>query len=308
MSSPLDRFTLLETFVRIADAGSISGAARDLGISQPSASRQLAELESRLNTQLMRRTTHSLALTDAGGDLLRDAREILDCWEALEEKHLAHETEIRGKLKIVAPVALGQTHLIGIACDFQASYPDVSLSWVLEDHSIRFAEVGCDCWIKVGPVPDETLVVRRIASVERLLVASASLARQYNPRSPKAASKLPLAALDPFEGSRVPLEGPGNRRTSIAPELRLRTNNIVALKKAAVAGIGMAVMPRWFVANELKTGRLIDLLPNWRAPRLDVNVAYLPGRHQTKRLRLFLETLERRLPAIAGLDKPSERQ
>ena len=303
MSKPLDRLTLLETFVRIADAGSISAAARDLGLSQPSASRQLAELEARLKTQLIRRTTHSLVLTDAGTDLLADARQMIDGWEALSEKHIDSDGELRGNLKVIAPIALGQLHLAGIAWRFQQAHPAVKITWQLDDEPIRFAEAGCDCWIKVGPVPDDSLVVRSLGTVERLLVAAPSLVDEHGlPRSPKAAEKLPLAELEPFEGGRIPLTNQTKREQTIRPEARLQTNNIFALKEAALMGLGMAVMPRWFVAAELERGELVDILPNWRAPSLDIHVAYLPGRHQTVRLKTFLETLREEVPAISGID------
>ncbi len=302
MSKPLDRLTLLETYVRIADTGSISAAARDLGLSQPSASRQLAELEARLKTQLMRRNTHSLALTDAGADLLADARLLLDSWEALQEKHLADGDRVQGKLKVVAPVALGQLHLARIAWRFQLQHPGVTLTWELDDRPIRFAEVGCDCWLKIGPVPDEHLVVRGLGTVERLLVAAPSFIGEHGrPQTPGQAEKLPLLALEPFEGGRIPLRRAGTRAVSVKPALRLRTNNIVALKEAALMGLGMAVMPRWFVAAELADSTLVDLLPDWRAPSLDIHVAYLPGRHQTRRLRCFLDALQAAVPKIDGV-------
>ena len=123
MSKSIGRLTLLETFVRIAEAGSISAAARNLGLSQPSVSRQLSELELRFKSQLMRRTTHDLSLTAAGAELLADARQLLDEWEALEEKHLDAEDTMRGKLKVVAPVALGQLHLLEAALRFQQQTP-----------------------------------------------------------------------------------------------------------------------------------------------------------------------------------------
>lgn len=306
MSKPLDRLTLLETFVRIADAGSISGAARDLGLSQPSASRQLAELESRLETQLVRRTTHSLALTPAGNDLLADARQLINGWDALSEKHLAGGSVMQGNLKVFAPLALGQSHLARIACRFQQDHPGVTITWRLEDEPIRFAEVGCDCWIKVGAVPDENLIVRRLGSVERMLVASQSLiAANGMPRGPKAAERLPLAALEPFEGRQIPLRQGNQRSVTIRPHSRMQTNNIYALKEAALMGIGMAVMPRWFVASELKSGALIDILPTWRAPALDVHVAYLPGRHQPQRLKAFVDTLREEAPKIVGMLSPA---
>ena len=305
MSKSLDRLTLLETFVRIAEAGSISAAARDLGLSQPSASRQLAELESRLQAQLVRRNTHSLALTEAGIDLLGDARQIVDSWEVLQEKHVSDEEQVKGRLKVVAPVALGQTHLAKMVCKFQRQHPQVSIVWELQDHAIRFAETGCDCWVKVGPVPDDGLIVRLLGSVERLLVASKpSIDRHGMPKTPKQAGRLNLVALEPFEGGRIPLTDQTGRSSVLRPPLQMKTNNIAALKQAALIGLGMAVMPRWFIDEELGKNRLIDLLPRWRAPSLGIHVAYLPGRHQPRRLRAFLEMLTEQVRRIPGINTP----
>lgn len=302
MSKPLDRLTLLETFVRIADAGSISAAARDLGLSQPSASRQLAELEARLKTQLIRRNTHSLALTEAGVSLLADARSMLDSWEALEETHLAGQSEVRGTLKVVAPIALGQLQLARLAWQFQLGHPQVSLNWVLDDEPIRFSELGCDCWIKVGSVPDDTLIVKPLANVERLLVASADFVEQHGlPRTPRQAERLNLVASGAFEGGSIRLIGPRGARADIEPPLRLSSNNIVAVKAAVVMGLGLAVLPRWFIQDELEQGKLVDLLPRWRAPSLTIHVAYLPGRHQPRRLRAFLDYLLAEVVTISGI-------
>ncbi|MDJ0653354.1 MAG: LysR family transcriptional regulator [Xanthomonadales bacterium] len=304
MSKPLDRLTLLETFVRIADAGSISAAARDLGLSQPSASRQLAELEARLKTQLIRRNTHSLALTEAGVALLADARSMLDSWEALEETHLSGQGEIRGTLKVVAPIGLGQLQLARLAWRFQLEHPQVSLNWLLDDEPIRFSELGCDCWIKVGPVPDDTLIVKPLGRVERLLVGSAEFAALHRlPGTPKAVEKRSLVALAPFEGGTIPLTGPKGARANIEPPLRLSSNNIVAVKEAVAMGLGMAVLPRWFIHDELEHGTFVDVLPKWRAPSLTIYVAYLPGRHQPRRLRAFLEYVVAQVPGIPGIQR-----
>ncbi|MEM7586648.1 MAG: LysR family transcriptional regulator [Acidobacteriota bacterium] len=305
MSRPLDRLTLLQTFVRIADAGSISAAARDLGLSQPSASRQLAELETRLKSQLVRRTTHSLALTAAGTELLADARRLLDEWESIEEKHLAAEDTLQGRLSVVAPVALGQLHLARIAAEFQLEYPRVSLSWQLEDRPIRFAEVGCDCWIKVGSVPDESLVVKRLGRVERLVVAAPrALEGAAVPETPRDAGTRPWLALGPFEGGRLPLQHQDGSRVTLRPPVRMTTNNIFALREATLMGLGLAVLPRWFIDGELESGQLIDVLPQWRAPSLLVHLAFLPGRHQPRRLRIFLDMMLEAIPKIPGIERP----
>nr|WP_228024886.1 LysR family transcriptional regulator [cf. Phormidesmis sp. LEGE 11477] len=290
---------MLQTFVRIVDAGSISAAARDLGLSQPSVSRQLAELESRFQAQLIQRTTHSLSLTAAGSELLADGRRLLDDWEALEEKHIETGETLRGGLKVVVPVALGQLHLMDAALQFQQQYPLVSFSWQLEDGNIRFSEVGCDCWIKIGPVLDHSLHVEPLGEVERMVVATPKAIAQLPPiETPQALAELPFIALDPFEGRKIPLKNSLGKIISITPPIRMSTNSIFALHRAALAGLGLAVMPHWLVKTELESGQLIDVLPEWRAPKLAVHLAYLPGRHQPRRLRSFLEVVR---AAVSGI-------
>lgn len=302
MSKSLDRLSLLQTFVRIADAGSISAAARNMGLSQPSVSRQLAELESRFQSQLMHRTTHDLSLTQVGVELLADARQLLDEWEALEEKYLDTEDALRGTLKVIAPVALGQLHLLDIALQFQDQHPSISLSWQLEDHDIRFAEVGCDCWIKIGTVPDDSLAVESLGQVERMVVAAPKLLEAHQRvRVPADLEKLPCIALEPFEGGQIPLMNSKGKTVSVRPPARMATNNIFALRRATLAGLGISVMPRWFIEDELKSKQLVDALPQWRAPKLDINVASLPGRHQPRRLRSLLAVLRVAVPKIPGI-------
>lgn len=250
----------------------------------------------------MRRNTHSLALTGAGLALLADARGLLDGWEALEEKHREGEGGPAGTLKVVVPVALGQTRLGDLAWRFQKMYPELSLNWLLEDQPIRFPELGADCWIRVGPVPDDTLVVRPLGTVERLLVASADFVARHEPcDSPSAVGKLDLLAVAPFEGAKLSLHDDRGRNLSIEPPLRLQSNNIAAVKAAVASGLGMAVLPRWFVAEELERNAFVDLLPGWRAPSLTIHAAYLPGRHQPERLRVFLDYMATEIPQIPGI-------
>lgn len=301
MSKPLDRLALLETFARIADRGTISGAARDLGMSQGSASRQLKDLEERLGVQLVRRTTHSLALTEAGLEVLADARELIARWDALEEQHAPDADILRGPLRVVAPVALGQLYLADIAIGFQAANPNVTVSWRLEDEMIRFAEIGCDCWVKVGPIPDETLIVRRLGRVERLIVGAPSVAEQLEEATPDGAHGLPFVTLTPFEGAKIRLTRSDGERCDLEVTASLSTNNIMSLKRAVLSGLGAAVLPRWLAAEDMESGDLVDLLPDWRAAELDVNLAYLPARRQPRRLSAFVEALELGFQAIPGI-------
>ncbi len=306
MSSALDRLTLLETFARIAERGSISAAARDLGLSQASASRHLQDLEARLGVQVVRRSTHALSLTPAGLALLGDARALLADWQGLEERHAVagaagEAGEVRGALKVVAPVALGQGALAEVAVRFQVTHPGVALTWELSDEAIRFAEVGCDCWVRVGPVPDDSLIVRRLGRVERLAVASPALLGGRKIDRPAALAKLPFVALAPYEGGRVALWNRRGGQADLRPEVRLSSNNIVAVRRAALMGVGAAVLPRWFVAEDLAAGNLVDVLPRWRAATFDINAAFLPARYQPRRLTLFLESLAEGVAGIPGV-------
>ncbi|MEM1368270.1 MAG: LysR family transcriptional regulator [Cyanobacteria bacterium P01_H01_bin.15] len=304
MSKSLDRITLLQTFVRIAEAGSISAAARDLNLSQPSASRQLAELETRFQTQLMHRTTHSLSLTAAGAALLADARQLIDSWEALEEKHLADQTLLRGKISVVAPIALGQSQLLDRVLQFQQQYPQIVLGWHLQDDELRFAEMGCDCWLKIGPVTDHSLKVEPLGEVERLVVASPQLLTNYAViDAPQTLSQLPFVVLTPFEGDRIPLFNTRGKQVLVTPVVQMNTNNIMALHKAALGGLGAAVLPRWFIEEDLAQQRLIDVLPQWRAAKLTINLVTLPWRYQLQRLRCFLEFLRVEVLQIPGIQK-----
>ncbi len=300
MSKSLDRLSLLETFARISDRGSISAAARDLGLSQASASRQLRELEDRMGAQLIRRTTHSLALTPAGQAALTDARTLLADWDAFEERHAAKGEVVRGPLKVVAPVALGQTHLVDMAARFLIEHPKVTLEWELEDDPIRFAERGCDCWIKIGPVPDDTLIVRTLGQVERIIVAAPNLLRS-SLKDPQELAAISFIALAPFEGGNLTLTNNQGVAVPVSLRPRMTTNNIMSILRAVRLGAGVAIMPTWFVADDLNDGRLIDVLQDWRASDLSINAAFLPARNQPKRLEAFLRFLGTDVRAMPGI-------
>jgi len=302
MSRTQDRLALLTTFARIAERGSISAAARDLGMSQASASRQLRDLEDRVGAVLARRTTHALSLTQTGERCLADARALIDGWDALVESARGDEGVLDGALKVVAPVALGQLHLAEAAIQFQHRHPGLSMTWLLDDAPIRFAEIGCDLWIKIGTVPDDRLIVRSAGEVERLIVASPDFIRDHPAPDPQALPSAPCAALEPFDGASITLRDAHGATASVTAPVGIATNNILAARKAALLGIGFAVMPRWFVEDHLPAGALADVLPGWRAPSLQINLAYLPARRQPRRLTALLSHMIEAIAEIPGIN------
>ena len=288
----VDRLTLLETFVRVAERGGLSAAARDLDLSQPTVSRRIARLEARLGTTLLRRTTHASAPTADGLALLEDARRLLAGWEAVEERHAGDGAALAGTVRTVAPVGLGQTRLGPAVAAFLEAHPKVSIEWRLTDRPIRFAEEGCDCWIRIGPIADERLVVRELARVERLVVAAPAPARAHADGSLEA---MPWLALGPFEGARIELFGAGGERRAFTVRPRFATDSLFALRDAALAGLGAAILPRWLVARELAEGALVDVAPAWRAARLPVTLAVAAGPGRPARIGAFAEAVAEHL-------------
>ncbi|WP_299612844.1 LysR family transcriptional regulator [uncultured Tateyamaria sp.] len=285
MTSRFDRLSLLDTFVRVAERRSLSAAARDLDVSQPSVSRQLAALEARLGVVLMRRTTHDVTLTPDGLDLLADARRLIGEWEAIEER-TAEGGTLAGRVRVIAPVALGQSLLVNGTARFMKQHPNVTIDWRLRDDPIRFAEEGCDCWLKVGPVPDDTLVVRELARVERLVVGAPESLPETGDVDLAA---LPWVTLGPFEGNRIELFNREGFATVFAVAPRMASDNIFAVQQAVRQGVGVAILPRWFVASALDNGILVDVAPDWRAARLPVNLALAAGARRPARVEAFAE-------------------
>ncbi|MEO0923842.1 MAG: LysR family transcriptional regulator [Pseudomonadota bacterium] len=288
MSTRFDRLALLETFIRIAERQSLSGAARDLGTSQPSISRQLAALEGRLGVVLLRRTTHDVTLTPDGLALLADARRILGEWEAIEDRH-SEDDALKGTIRVIAPVALGQSLFIKAAAQFIKDHPGITIDWRLRDDVIRFAEEGCDCWLKIGPVPDDTLVVSELARVERIVVGTPDcLARHAG----IGLDSMPWLTLGPFEGNRIELFDRQERAQAFSVAPKLASDNIFAVYEAAMQGVGIAIMPRWFVNADMKAGTLANAAPELRAARLPVNLALASGTKRPARVGQFCNAVQ----------------
>ncbi|MEM8651913.1 MAG: LysR family transcriptional regulator [Pseudomonadota bacterium] len=288
MNTRFDRLALLETFIRIAERKSLSGAARDLGTSQPSISRQLAALESRLGVVLVRRTTHEVTLTPDGLTLLADARRMLGEWEAIEDRHIANDA-LKGTIRVIAPVALGQSLFVRAASQFLRDQPNITIDWRLSDDNIRFAEEGCDCWLKVGPVPDDTLIVRELARVERLVVGTPECIEAF---AGGELEEMPWLTLGPFEGNRIELFDQSENVHSFAVTPKMASDNIFAIYQAALEGTGVAIMPRWFVWSDLEDGKLVDAAPEFRAAHLPVNLAIAPGTKRPARVERFCEAIQ----------------
>ncbi|WP_422365025.1 LysR family transcriptional regulator [Pelagibius sp.] len=299
MGNAVDTIQLLQTFTRIADAGSLSAAARSLGVSQASVSRQLSALERRLNTALARRSTHELTLTAEGGALLPRAMELLAAWEATEEALAAGSLAPKGLLRVVAPTAIGPTIVAPAAARFVRRYPEVDVDLVFTDASVDLVEMGADLQIKVGPVERQELIVRRIGAVERWLVAAADLDLSgFFSSKGGVHDGLPIVALAPLYDGRIAASLGQGRSVKINGHVRLRCEVLHAAYQAVLAGGGAGLLPRWLIGDDVAAGRLQRLLPDAAFAAIAIHLVFPPGRYRPQRTRLFAETVE---AAVKGL-------
>jgi DNA-binding transcriptional LysR family regulator len=292
-TAPADRFELMETFVRIVDAGSLSAAAAQLGTTQPTISRRLQALERSLGVRLLRRSTHSMTLTEDGQRCLERARELLANWQAFEADMRGAGDEPEGTLRVIAPHAFGQQQLVAPLAEYLARYPRVNVEWLLHDRRPDFIAEGIDCAIQVGAIDDQSVVAIKLAEVPRIVVAAPALAQRLPAgHSPADIARLPWLALRPYYRGEVALTAIGSGgqvRFPIVP--RMSTDSLYALRSAAVMGVGAAIGSAWLVGEDIEQGRLVHLAPQWRAAPLPVHLVYPQARFYPARLRRFLDVM-----------------
>jgi DNA-binding transcriptional LysR family regulator len=289
-----DRIELLQTFVRIVESGSLSAAAQRMDTTQPTISRRLQALERHFGVRLLQRSTHAATLTPDGERCLTMARSLIDEWEAMQESLRGSRSAARGTLKVLVPHALGQDSLVEPLANYLRTHPEVHVEWQLSDRRPDFVAEGFDCAVQVGEVDDPNLVAVPLFALPRIVIASpALLGRRRPPQTPDGLSELPWLALQTFYRDRVvlhPVDGGAQQAFDIRP--RLRTDSLYALRSAALAGLGAAIVSAWLVADELRAGRLLHLAPQWAASPLPVHLVYPYARFQPARLKRFLEVFK----------------
>ncbi|CAH2602278.1 LysR family transcriptional regulator [Rhodovastum atsumiense] len=298
-----DRIDLLRTFLRIVEAGTLSAAAQHLGTSQPTVSRRLQLLERMLGVRLLQRSTHGLALTEDGERCLAHTRELLDSWGAMEAELRGAQDRPRGLLRVQAPHAFGQEQLVAPLAEYLRAHPEVSVEWKLHDRSPDFIADGIDCAIRVGWIEDPSVVAIRLAEVPRIVVAAPGLRGDRPPPAEAAElAGLPWLALTTYYRDEVVLSHAGRgeeQRFPIRP--RLGTDSLHALRAAALAGLGAAIVSAWIVADDLREGRLEQLVPDWTAAPLPVFLICPAGRFRPAKLRHFIELMRGCMSNVVGM-------
>lgn len=290
-----DRIELMQTFVRIVEAGSLSAAATQLGTTQPTVSRRLQMLERSLGLRLLQRTTHSMRLTVDGERCYERARELLSNWAAFESELRGASEEPEGILRVIVPHAFGQERLIKPLAEYLNRHPRMTVEWLLhDDRAIQdYIAAGIDCAIQVGEVTDPGLVAIRLSEVPRIVAAAPSVLNGAPvPGDAAELAGLPWLALRTYYRNEVTLthvESGKKKRIAINP--RMSTDSLYALRSAAVQGLGVCVGSAWVLAEDIAAGRLVQLAPQWQAAPLPVSIVYPYARFYPARLRRFVEVV-----------------
>lgn len=307
-SASADRIALMQTFVRIVEAGSLSAAAAQMGSTQPTVSRRLQVLERSLGVRLLQRSTHAMKLTEDGERCFERAKELLANWEAFEADLRGTGDEPEGSLRVIAPHAFGQSQLVEPLARFLRRYPRVTVEWLLHDDTQDFIAKGIDCAIQIGDVSDPAVVAIKLAEVPRIVVAAPSvLAGAPMPAHACELAGLPWLALRTYYRNEVTLTHAASGETHrFAIRPRMSTDSLLALRHAAVLGLGAGVGSAWLLTEDIAAGRLVHLAPQWCAAPLPVYLVYPHARFYPARLRRFVEAMREAMPAVVGMRQREE--
>ncbi len=299
----MDEATAIRMFVQVVRAESFSEAARRLGLTPSSVSRTIGSLEDALGVRLLNRTTRRLQLTEAGQVYFEHAVRIAGELDQARRAVVELQTVPRGLLRVTAPSAFGRVHVAPLLPEFLRRHPEVEIELLTSDQVVDLVEEGMDVAVRIGALPDSTLVARRLAPVVRVICASPQyLARHGAPASPEALRehqcltfRFNTAGSLWRPGSNVWRLSDGDTVHEIQVTGRMRANNPDSLVQAALEGLGLVLMPRWLVSDELRAGALETVLEGYQVSPSAIESAiyavYPSSRHVSPKLRAFIDHL-----------------
>jgi len=289
----MDKFDAMQIFVRVVEKGNFSAVAKERGIGQPAVSKQISALEDELGTELLHRTSRSVALTEAGRDFYDSALRILDDFESATSRIGRGQTAPKGILRVSVSPTFARLHMVSKLPAFFAAYPDVTVEMAASEGPTTIIENGFDLAIHSGDLPDSTLVARKFAQTMIIVVATPQyLARYGAPEWPEDLDRFQSVVLVE-RGSAQPWSiGSGRDAKRIVPKGVFRTSDIEQMRMGVLEHLGIAQAPAWLFAAELREGTVIRLLTPFErtVPILAVRPA---SRRMSTKVRVFIEHLEK---------------
>lgn len=292
----MNKLHAIEAFIRIVDAGSITAAAEQMAVSQPSMVRTLAALERDLGVRLLNRTTRRMSLTDEGRDYCEQGRQILAAAAQAQQSMSARRLTPRGRLRITSSVSFGRRFLAPAVNEFLGEYPDVDIELLLLDRVVDLIDEGIDLAVRVARLSDSTMVAHKIGEVRSVVVASPAVIRRYG--APETPAELKSKRCVSFTGVVSPDTwsfGAGRRQTQIAIKSVLITNQVDTGVLACVQGAGFGRFLSHHVIDEIRSGSLVRILRNFEGDAIPANFVYPGSRLQSVNVRAFVSFAKTRL-------------
>jgi len=291
----MDRLDSMNVFVNVVSLGSFSAASRELRMPLPTVSRRVAELESRLRTKLLVRSTRKLVLTPAGESYLVACKRILDEVAEAERAASGQYLTPRGELILTAPIVFGRLHVIPVVAEFLKLHDEVDVRLVLADRPLNLIDDHLDVAVRIGALPDSQLVAKRIGEIRSVLCASPAYLKQHGtPRSPEQLASRHCITFAGLSGADTWSFTPS---TNVHVRSRLVVNTAEAAIDAALAGLGITRVLSYQIADAVKAKRLVTILRRHEPPPSPVNLIYLPELRLTAKVRAFIDFATARLRA-----------
>lgn len=292
----MDKFLEMQTFAAVVDAGSFVRASESLNISKAAVSRYVADLEERLGARLLHRTTRKLSLTEEGRAFHIRCKALLDDLEDAESEITASSMQASGLVKINVPVTFGIMHLAPLWPDFMAANPRVILDVTLSDRVVDLVDDGYDLAVRIGSLPNSSLISRKLASTRMILCASpAYLEKHGNPEHPTDLAEHTVLAYSLLAtGDTWELKGPeGKVKVVVHPVMR--SNSGDTCRAAALKHQGIILQPSFLVDEDLRSGALVDFMPQYRSAEFGIYAVYPSRQYVSAKVRLLIEFLVKAL-------------
>lgn len=298
----------MRTFVRVAERGSLSAVARELGVGQSTVTRHLRELETAVGVPLLSRTTRRVTVTDEGSRFHAQCVQILRLVDLASEEARSTRGAPAGTIRISCTAALGVLHVSRLIFAFQDLYPDIAIDLSLSDERIDLVRDGIDVALRLGPLTDSSLKLKPLGQSRRLLVAAPQyLAGSGVPAHPRDLGTHEGIRMSNIAGSDLlVLEGRGERH-ALPFGGRLQMDHGLAVREAVAAGRGIAPAHLWLVEDLLAAGRLARVLPDYAPPPVPLSMLIVPERAGIARVRLLVDFLAERIAQIAGIETGATR-
>jgi DNA-binding transcriptional LysR family regulator len=297
----MDRLTAMETYVRVVDAGSFSGAAKLLRVGQPAVSKTVAQLEKRLGVRLLLRSSHGLKPTEAGRDFYEHAKRSIDEADEAELAARGAGAALSGRIRVFAPVVFTCLHVIPRLPAFLTEHPSLDVELVLEDRDIDLIEAGIDVALQMGELGDSSLTARKIGRRPRRVMGTPAYFKAMGvPQSPGDLINHHAVIYDQPAGGTEWTFRRGAVETSIKVDGRVRLTAAEGVRQAVFASLGLVIGSEWMFEPELESGVVRSVLDDWALPSIDLWALFPAGRQASAKARAFADFIEKQVAKPAG--------